>query len=40
LAVVDYICRRKGGEGAVREMIDIMLAAQQRTASSAGKKHR
>jgi YrbI family 3-deoxy-D-manno-octulosonate 8-phosphate phosphatase len=40
LAVVDYICRKKGGEGAVREMIDIMLAAQQRTASSAGTKHR
>jgi 3-deoxy-D-manno-octulosonate 8-phosphate phosphatase (KDO 8-P phosphatase) len=29
LAVVDYVCRKKGGEGAVREMIDMILAAQQ-----------
>lgn len=28
-AVVDYICRRKGGEGAVREIIDMILDAQQ-----------
>ena len=28
-AVVDYICRKKGGEGAVREIIDMILDAQQ-----------
>jgi len=34
LAVVDYVCRNKGGEGAVREVIDMVLVAQQRPASS------
>lgn len=29
LAVVDYVCRKKGGEGAVREMIDMILKAQE-----------
>ncbi len=28
LRVVDYVCRRKGGEGAVREVADMILAAQ------------
>jgi 3-deoxy-D-manno-octulosonate 8-phosphate phosphatase (KDO 8-P phosphatase) len=28
-AAVDYICRKKGGEGAVREIIEMMLEAQQ-----------
>ncbi len=28
-AVVDYICRKKGGEGAVREIIEMILDAQQ-----------
>ena len=28
-AVVDYICRKKGGEGAVREIIEMILEAQQ-----------
>ena len=28
-AAVDYICRKKGGEGAVREIIEMILAAQQ-----------
>lgn len=28
LAVVDYVCRKKGGEGAVREVIDMILEAQ------------
>ena len=28
-AAVDYICRKKGGEGAVREIIDMILDAQQ-----------
>lgn len=27
LAVVDYVCRKKGGEGAVREVADMILAA-------------
>ena len=27
-AVVDYICQKKGGEGAVREMIEMILEAQ------------
>jgi len=29
-AVVDYICRKKGGEGAVREIVEMILEAQQR----------
>ena len=29
-AVVDYVCRKKGGEGAVREIIEMILDAQQR----------
>lgn len=28
--VVDYVCRKKGGEGAVREVADLILEAQQR----------
>jgi 3-deoxy-D-manno-octulosonate 8-phosphate phosphatase (KDO 8-P phosphatase) len=40
LAVVDYVCRKKGGEGAVREMIDMILAEQQRAESSTGGRHR
>jgi 3-deoxy-D-manno-octulosonate 8-phosphate phosphatase (KDO 8-P phosphatase) len=28
--VVHYICQKKGGEGAVREVIDMILAARQR----------
>ena len=34
LAVVDYVCRNKGGEGAVREVIDMVLVSQERPASS------
>jgi len=30
LAAVDYVCRKKGGEGAVREIIEMILDAQQR----------
>ncbi len=26
---VDYVCRARGGEGAVRELIDLLLAAQK-----------
>ncbi|MDH5668427.1 MAG: HAD hydrolase family protein [Nitrospira sp.] len=28
LRVVDYVCRKKGGEGAVRELADMILGAQ------------
>jgi 3-deoxy-D-manno-octulosonate 8-phosphate phosphatase (KDO 8-P phosphatase) len=28
LAAVDYVCRKKGGEGAVREIIEMILKAQ------------
>jgi len=28
LEVVDYVCRKSGGEGAVREVVDLILAAQ------------
>lgn len=28
LKIVDYVCRHKGGEGAVREVADMILAAQ------------
>ncbi len=27
-AVVDYVCRKKGGEGAVREIIEMILDSQ------------
>jgi YrbI family 3-deoxy-D-manno-octulosonate 8-phosphate phosphatase len=30
LRVVHYVCRKKGGEGAVREVVDFILAAQAR----------
>lgn len=29
LAAVDYVCQKKGGEGAVREIIEMILGAQQ-----------
>ena len=29
LKVVDYVCRQKGGEGAVRELVEMLLEAQQ-----------
>jgi YrbI family 3-deoxy-D-manno-octulosonate 8-phosphate phosphatase len=28
LRAVDYVCRKKGGEGAVREVVDMILSAQ------------
>ena len=34
LAVVDYVCAKKGGEGAVREIIEMMLAAQHQTVNA------
>ena len=30
VAEVDYVCAKKGGEGAVREIIDMILQAQQK----------
>jgi 3-deoxy-D-manno-octulosonate 8-phosphate phosphatase (KDO 8-P phosphatase) len=30
VAAVDYVCQKKGGEGAVREIIEMILDAQQR----------
>jgi len=30
VAAVDYVCQKKGGEGAVREIIEMILRAQQR----------
>ena len=32
-AVVDYICQKKGGEGAVREIIEMILEAQGRSST-------
>jgi len=32
-AVVDYICQKKGGEGAVREIIEMILDAQERNSN-------
>lgn len=32
-AIVDYVCRKKGGEGAVREITDMLLEAQRGSAS-------
>jgi YrbI family 3-deoxy-D-manno-octulosonate 8-phosphate phosphatase len=29
LQAVDYVCRKKGGEGAVREVVEMILEAQQ-----------
>ena len=29
LKVVRYVCKKNGGEGAVRELADLILAAQQ-----------
>jgi 3-deoxy-D-manno-octulosonate 8-phosphate phosphatase KdsC-like HAD superfamily phosphatase len=30
VVAVDYVCQKKGGEGAVREIIEMILDAQQR----------
>jgi 3-deoxy-D-manno-octulosonate 8-phosphate phosphatase KdsC-like HAD superfamily phosphatase len=29
VAAVDYVCQKKGGEGAVREIVEMILEAQQ-----------
>ena len=33
VAAVDYVCQKKGGEGAVREIIEMILDAQQQSAT-------
>jgi YrbI family 3-deoxy-D-manno-octulosonate 8-phosphate phosphatase len=33
-AVVDYICTKKGGEGAVREIIEMILEAQHKSVNA------
>jgi 3-deoxy-D-manno-octulosonate 8-phosphate phosphatase KdsC-like HAD superfamily phosphatase len=30
VVAVDYVCQKKGGEGAVREIIEMILDAKQR----------
>ena len=35
-AVVDYICQKKGGEGAVREITEMILEAQGSTSKATG----
>jgi YrbI family 3-deoxy-D-manno-octulosonate 8-phosphate phosphatase len=32
-SVVDYVCQKKGGEGAVREIVEMILEAQGQVAS-------
>ena len=34
MAAVDYVCQKKGGEGAVREIIEMILEAQGEIQSS------
>ena len=34
VAVVDYVCAKKGGEGAVREIIEMILDAQQKSVNA------
>ena len=36
--VVDYICQKKGGEGAVREIVEMILAAQHKSVEATGGK--
>ncbi|MBD0315812.1 MAG: HAD hydrolase family protein [Nitrospiraceae bacterium] len=35
---VDYVCEKKGGEGAVREIIDMILAAQTSKQARGGRR--
>lgn len=37
LAAVDYVCRKKGGEGAVREIVEMILDAQASRQGARGK---
>jgi YrbI family 3-deoxy-D-manno-octulosonate 8-phosphate phosphatase len=39
LAVVDYVCEKKGGEGAVREIIEMILEAQGKAVQAIKGKH-
>ncbi len=36
--VVDYVCRQKGGEGAVRELADMILQSRSETARTAWRR--
>ena len=38
VAVVDYVCAKKGGEGAVREIIEMILEAQHKSVNAIGGK--
>ena len=40
VAVVDYVCAKKGGEGAVREIIEMILGAQHKSVNAIGGKIR
>ncbi|MGA6826557.1 KdsC family phosphatase [Nitrospira sp. NS4] len=37
-AAVDYVCRKKGGEGAVREIVELLLQARTLPESASGSK--
>ena len=37
-AVVDYVCSKKGGEGAVRELVEMILEAQATGREVKGKR--
>ena len=39
VAVVDYVCEKKGGEGAVREIIEMILEAQHKSVHAIRGKH-
>jgi len=39
-AAVDYVCSKRGGEGAVREVIEMILGAKQMAKVSRGGRHR
>jgi len=38
LATVDYVCRKKGGEGAVREIVEMILEAQASVRKARGER--
>ncbi len=37
-AVVDYVCKKSGGEGAVREIVEMILEAQHKSVDAIGGK--
>ncbi|HEX5544237.1 MAG TPA: HAD hydrolase family protein, partial [Nitrospira sp.] len=38
LEIVDYICRQKGGEGAVRELVEIILLSRNEVRTTKQKR--